>query len=95
MFLNLLKGILGKYEGLMFILSKKLDCTNLTKKNLRNLLSFKLAKLFKDATSINLYFSFLNKWFNLLCSIFIHSLPLTIKHFKKLILKFGPTRFSD
>ena len=33
MFLNLLKGILGKYEGLiMFIISKKLDCTNLTKK---------------------------------------------------------------
>lgn len=32
MFLNLLKGILEKYEGLMFIISKKLDCTNLTKK---------------------------------------------------------------
>lgn len=59
MFLNLLKGILEKYEGLMFIISKKLDCTNLTKKILGSY--FNLAKLFKDATSTNLYFSFLNK----------------------------------
>jgi hypothetical protein len=30
--LNLLKGIHGKYEGVMFIVSKELGCISLTKK---------------------------------------------------------------
>lgn len=44
MFLNLFNRVHGKYEGFMFVVSKKLDCTNLTK-NLWNLISFNLAKL--------------------------------------------------